>query len=368
MSTADATREDAPPGAEDVRPYRHPAGAPAPPSSPAMSAGWLLRGTALTAVVAGVMGVVVAPGVRGNAGEAVVDWVERLAATSSYFLLIALLVVVAWGAVELVRGHEAEAAPRFMMVGSTAGVVALVVLGVLLRDRRAEATTILQAASATVCVIAGAYAAARAPHTRAAAGVLIALAFASIVRLAAWELAKSAGERADMMSYSVSRGLATAAILLESSGVLVAATWLGTRSKLTGQLGSVAALALAVYLTVGVANGRHSGAAPWQAILHNALADAPGIPPPFGWLDSVAVLLVPASLLLALVSAAQPQQVAAMVSAVALALVSQGAFDAPLRALCAVAAAQWAALAAADERAMWRTLIEDRKRKLAEEA
>jgi hypothetical protein len=38
-----------------------------------------------------------------------------------------------------------------------------------------------------------------------------------------------------------------------------------------------------------------------------------------------------------------------------------------MRALCAVAAAQWAALACTDERAMWRTLIEDRKRRLAED-
>jgi hypothetical protein len=42
-------------------------------------------------------------------------------------------------------------------------------------------------------------------------------------------------------------------------------------------------------------------------------------------------------------------------------------FDAPLRALCAVAAAQWAALACVDEKAMWKTLIADRKRRLAED-
>jgi hypothetical protein len=362
MSTADATREDASSGSEGARPA---AKGPAP-SSPGIAAGWLLRATALAAVVAGAMGVIVAPGIRGNAGETVVDWVDRGAATSSYFLLLSLLTIVGWGALELVRDHEADAAPRFLMVGSTAGVVALVVLGVILRDRRAEATTLLQAGSATVCAIAGAYAAARAPHTRAAAGVLIALAFASIVRLGAWELAKSASERADVLSYSISRGLATGGILLEAAAQLVAVTWLGTRSKLTGQVGSSAALVFACVLTWGVAKGVHSGAEPWQAMLHTALADAPGIPPPFG-LQAIATFLVPASLLLALVSAAQPQQVVPMVAAVALALVSRGALDAPLRALCIVAAAQWAALAAADERAMWRTLIDDRKRKLAEE-
>jgi hypothetical protein len=76
------------------------------------------------------------------------------------------------------------------------------------------------------------------------------------------------------------------------------------------------------------------------------------------------VFLVPASLLLALVAAAQPNQVVALVATVALALVSRGSFDAPLRALCAAVASQWATLACSDERAMWRTLLDDRKRKL----
>jgi hypothetical protein len=76
------------------------------------------------------------------------------------------------------------------------------------------------------------------------------------------------------------------------------------------------------------------------------------VPPPYG-LDAVATFLVPASLLLALASVAQPKQVVVIVATMALALVSRGAFDAPLRALCAVAASQWAALAWADERGMW---------------
>jgi hypothetical protein len=147
---------------------------------------------------------------------------------------------------------------------------------------------------------------------------------------------------------------------------MVAVTWLTARSRSAGQLGATGALIAAFVATWGVARGVHSGASPWQAILHTALADAPGVPPPYG-LDAVATFLVPASLLLALVSAAQPKQVGGIVATVALALVSRGAFDAPLRALCAVAAAQWAALACVDERAMWRTLIDGRARRLAGE-
>jgi hypothetical protein len=42
--------------------------------------------------------------------------------------------------------------------------------------------------------------------------------------------------------------------------------------------------------------------------------------------------------------------------ALALALVSRGSFDAPLRALASVAAAAWIALTMADDRAMWKGL------------
>jgi hypothetical protein len=168
-----------------------------------------------------------------------------------------------------------------------------------------------------------------------------------------------------MQLYGFSRGLATAGVLFESFGQFVAVTWLFTRSKLWGQLGAAVALGAAIVAAIGVRNGVHSGAALWEAVLSTALGDAAGIPPPY-FLEMVAIFLVPASLLLALVAAAQPKQVVAVVATVSLALISRGAFDAPLRALCALAAAQWAALACADEKAMWRTLIDDRKRRLEE--
>ncbi len=80
--TEGATRAEPPP-------YRESAGPRVvPPSSPGLAAGWLLRVTAFAAVAAGIMGVVVAPGVRGNAGQRVVDLVDRGSATFSYFLLL----------------------------------------------------------------------------------------------------------------------------------------------------------------------------------------------------------------------------------------------------------------------------------------
>lgn len=364
---ADATPDDAPGAPHRESGALAPEPQVTPPSSPGMSAGWLLRASALTAVAAAAMGVVVAPGMRGNAGQVVVDWVDRGSSTLSYFLLLALLSVVGWGAFELVREREGDALPRLALVGSSAAVVALVLVGVAMHDRmaRADTTTVVTAAATAVSCIAGAYVAARTPHTRAAAVLLLALAFAALARVGAWELARTASERADLRLYGVSRGLATAGVVFEGMGQLAVVMWLGTRSKLAGQVGAAAAVVTAWGLVRGVAEGVHSGAAPWQAVLHTALADAPGVPPPYS-IEVIAIFLVVSSILLALVSAAQPGQVAAIVATVALALVSRGAFDAPLRALCAVAAAQWAALASRDERAMWRTLIDDRNRRLAE--
>ncbi|HEY8038255.1 MAG TPA: hypothetical protein VIF15_00605 [Polyangiaceae bacterium] len=364
MSTADVTREDAPPP-EDHR--AQPASrSRVPPSSPGLAAGWLLRTAALAAFAAGALGVIVAPGIHGNASERVVNWVDGASGTVAVFLLIALLGLIFWGAVELVREQGVESVARFALVGGGTGAVAIVMVGMVLRDRHTD-IAVYTAATTAVTVFAGAYASARAPHTRAVAAVLVAFGFAAVARLAAWELAMQASDRASVQLYGVSRGLATAGVVFEAMGQLVAVTWLGTRSKLAGQVGSTLALVAAFAVTWGVARGVHSEAAPWQSMLHTALADAPGVPPPYG-LDAVATFLVPASLLLALVSASQPRQVAVVVATVALALVSRGAFDAPLRALCAVAAAQWAVLARADERAMWRTLIDDRNRKLAEDA
>ena len=335
-----------------------------PPSSPLQSAGWLLRTTSFAAVAAGVMGIIVGPGLHGNASESVVVVTDRVASVSMYFVVELLITALLWGALELTRSRRIGMVVRAALVAGAAACVAMSAPG--LRDRLPAVYAVLLSASATVTAIAGGYVAARAPHTRALAGVLFALAFAAVARLGAWELATAAGERASVQLFGWSRLLATAGVVLEASAQMVAVTWLGTRSRSAGQLGSTAALLAAFVVTWGVARGMHSGPALWQSVMHTALADAPGVPPPYG-LDAIATFLVPASLLLALVTVSQPRQVAVLVAAMALALVSRGAFDSPIHALCAAAASQWAALACVDERAMWRSLVDDRNRRLAED-
>jgi hypothetical protein len=359
MSTAEAT----PRTSDGARPSQ-PSRSSVPPPSGVLPASWLLRAAALSAAVAGAMGLVVAPGLRGHASEYAVVAADWTAAALSYFLLGLVVSLLLWGGIELVRARQLGVPARVALILGGAVVVASSSPG--LRDRLPPFYSFVVAAGAVIGALGGAYASARAPHTRALSGVLFALAFAAIARLAAWWCATAAGDRASVQLFGVSRALATTGVLLEACAHMVAVTWLWTRGRSTGQLGATAAVIGAYVVTAGVAHGVHPGAAPWQAALYTALADAPGVPAPFG-LDAVATFLVPSSLLLALVAASLPRQVAAVVAAMALALVSRGAFDAPLRALCAVAAAQWAALAGADERSMWRTLIEERKSRLADD-
>jgi hypothetical protein len=339
-----------------------------PTSAPALSTGWLLRTTAFVAVAAAIMGLVVSPGLHGNSGEAVVLWSDRTSAALSYFLVALLAGLVVRSTFELLRSEVPAGIRAPLMVGGTCVLAAMIwpVLRDGFRDRPVPQVTVLTAsAAAAITLLAGAFLASR-PHTRATAGVLFAFGLAAVVRVGAWVIATRASDHADMQLFGVSRALATAGVLLEAAGQLTAFMWLGTRSRAFGQLGSFAALAGAFVVTIGIARGVHSGAPLWQAVLHTSLADAPGIPPTYR-LDALATFLVPASLLLALAVVAQPKQVAAITATMALALVSRGALDVPLRALCAVAAAHWAVLARVDEKAMWRALIDERHVRLAED-
>src|SRR5580658_437354 len=100
MANADVTRADAPaaPQGDLAAPKAKP---PVGPSSPVLSSTWLLRPAALLAVVASAMGVVVAPGLRGNAGEVVVVIADRASATTAFVLLATFVGLLLTGGVAL---------------------------------------------------------------------------------------------------------------------------------------------------------------------------------------------------------------------------------------------------------------------------
>ena len=327
---------------------------------------WLLRVSAVLAALAAIAGVIVAPGLRGNAGEVAVHMADGVSAFLAFVVAALLVAAIFDGVLQLFVLLDAASAHT---VGPRRG-----------RDDRRVAVSPASArvsacpgtspscspCGASVAAFSGGAYAARAPHTRATAGVLFAFAFATLTRVGAWVAATRAGDSANMELFGVARNLATAGVVLEATGQVIASYWLARRSRAFGQLAAFLAVAAAVVITRGVAEGGHADAASWQAIAHSALGDPPGVPPA-ARLAALATMLIPSSMLLALGVTAQPGQLSVVVSSMALALVSRGAFDAPVRALCAVAAAQWAVVASLDEKVMWTTLLADRKRRLAED-
>jgi hypothetical protein len=164
--------------------------------------------------------------------------------------------------------------------------------------------------------------------------------------------------------YDLASGTASAGVVLEGVGQLAAAAWLGTRGKLAGRILSNLAIAAAFIVTWGAARGVHPGASTWMAVLHSALADAPGTPPPLG-LAAVATFLACCAIFLGLVAVLQRGQVVAVTASLSLALLARGTLDVPVRALAIAAAGHWVLLAMIDDRSMWRTLVAQREKRLA---
>jgi hypothetical protein len=341
---------------------RSPARTPAPTPGFELPSIWLVQAAAIVAVVAAALARIVAPGLRGNASDIVVFNWDRASAIATYALSVLLMAVAGRGIYELARRPQLPVTSRILAISGVGIVMALVVPSFL--KRLPIGPTIVLALAASLVAICAGLNGLRAPHTRAVGAVLGVLGVASLVRLVSWELAVVAGEHASVRLYGWSRSVATAAVMIEGTGQISAAAWLGTRSRFVGQALSSMAVAGAFLITWGAAQGVHAGAAPWQAILHTALADAPGIPPPYA-LGAMATFLVSASILFALVSVVQRRQAIAVTSALALALIARGAFDAPLRALSVVVAGVWLMLAVTDNRAMWRSLVVERDDRIA---
>jgi hypothetical protein len=333
-----------------------------PSRAPVLRASGFLRMTALASVLAAALGVVIAPGLRGVASDAMVEAVNRSAWTFAYFMCALVITAILLAIFDLARASRVHALSRAAAIGSAAGVMALSAPA-LVRPLPPSVSIALGVA-ACVASLAAAWESARAHHTRAVAIILAAFSMAALGRIVSWEMARVAGEQGRQGLYALSRAIATGSLLVEALGQMLAAAWIGTRSRFVGQSLASLAVAGAFLLTWNVARGA-SDLAAWQSALHVALGTAPGLPAPFG-MNALAVFLVVASILLGLVAAVQPRQNVAVVVALALGLLGRGAFDVPLRALSATAGALWILVAVTDDRAMWRSLIDTREKRLAD--
>ena len=325
--------------------------------------GWVLRAIGACAVVATVLGVIVVPGLHGSATDAVVNAWDRASSVFAYAMAILVSGGIVLSTVELVGSHRAESISGALIVAGSSLIVVLLVVSIARSYVAPDSPPQLQV-TLLVAVIASAVAstagwrAVGGPHTRALSIVVSCFALAALVRLAGWELATVGGERANATLYAASRGLSTLGVVIEALGQLAAAVWVGTRGRTGLVLSSLAAVG-AFAVTWGAALGGQVDAPPWATALHTSLAQVATLPAPYA-LSAALSFLTASSVLLAAASLAVLEQPAAISAAFALALVSRGAFDAPLRALAIVAAAQWAVVALLDERILWSSLTAPR--------
>jgi hypothetical protein len=347
---------DAPNPSEPARAAPRGEGSPRPSASIAWAAGALVL-TAVVGALAKVFGVLVAPGMRGIASQRTMEITDGLSATSSYTFAALLVALICGGSFELARVQKIGVLSRGSVVALSGLVVALASPAVMQRLHTMAALAL--ALFASVLAMVAAASTIRVAQTRAVGALLALLALAGLLRPIAWELTTLAGERASLGLYHSGRALATLTIAIQGFATLLAAAWLGTRSRWRGRLLANAAIVAAFAITYLAA--RDSGDTPsaLEAVLRGSLSQSSGLPTPYA-LTSIGAFLVPASILLSLVAVVQRAQPPAILAAIGLALLSQGAFDVPLHALAVTAAGQWAMLAMVDERSIWAARVQQR--------
>ncbi len=317
-----------------------------------------LIATALVGAAAKVLGVLVAPGMRGVASQGAMELTDLLSATFSYAFGGLLVAFIATASFELSRaGNVGRRGTRGVVLVATGFVVALAAPSVV--ERLHTGATLALALLASVIASVASMALVRVVHTRAVGAVLGIFAMAGVLRPVAWEVTALAGERASLGLYQAGRGLATAAVVVQTLGVLFAAAWLGTRSRVRGRWLANASIAASFGVTYLASRANGDTPSAYEAILRGSLALAPGTPLPYG-LAGLPAFLVPATILLALVAVVQRAHPPAVLGTLALALLSCGALDVPLAALAITAAAHGALLARGDARAVWTARLRER--------
>lgn len=332
------------------------------PSEPSRNASiaWAAGALVLTAVVgalAKVFGVLVAPGMRGVASQRAMEITDGLSSTLSYTFAALLIALICGGSFELARVRKIGVLSRGGVVAISGLVVALASPAVMQRLHTMAALVLALVASVLAMIASGSTL--RVAQTRAVGALLALLALSGLLRPIAWELTALAGERMSLGLYHAGRTLATLTIAIQALATLLAAAWLGTRSRWRGRMLANAAIVVAFGVTYLAA--RESGDTPSaiEAVLRGSLSQSSGLPVPYV-LGSIGAFLVPATILLAIVAVVQRAQPMAVLAAIALALLSQGMFDVPLHALAITAASQWAMLAMVDERSIWAARVEQR--------
>lgn len=306
-----------------------------------------LLATASVAIAAKTIGVIVAPGVRGVASSAVVNALEVVSGGLAYLLVVLAIGLIFLGSFELAKARGVNTVGRGGVVAVSGLIIAMAAPAIWQRLSTLQSLALAVVAS-LVAFVAGMLTI-RAAATRAVGAVLVLSSLASFLRVVAWELASVALERGGYGMLDVARGVATVGVMFHVLGALLAAAWIGTRSKWRGRILANGAILVAFGLT-WLAARTDSEPTAFEAVLRTTLPGALGLPAPF-FFGATSAFLLPASILLAAVALLQRAQPVAIAAALALTLLSGGALDVPIQALLVTAGAQWLLFAASAARA-----------------
>lgn len=296
------------------------------------------------AVAAKVAGVLVAPGARGVLGARAVDWVETISGGLSYTLIALLVALVCSASFELARTRSLNVIARGTVVAITGLIVAIASPAVV--ERLSTVPLLALAVVTSFVVLVSGLVVLRAHKMRAIGAVLALLSTAGLLRVIAYEMSAASYEHTSVGLHDGARVLATVSVTAEALGVLIAAAWIGTRSRWKGRILANAAILVAFAVTWLAARGGEEPSSV-ESMLRTSLPAAAAITPAPYILGSIAAFLVPASILLAGIVLALREESPLIVTPVALLLLSNGVFDVPLHALLATAGAEWAMLALA---------------------
>ncbi|CAN5564557.1 hypothetical protein BH09MYX1_BH09MYX1_21300 [soil metagenome] len=325
-------------------------------ATPLLRSAWLLYAATIVSTIAVVLGGIIAPGVRGVASDKVVSFWQTSSATfvnASGLLLIGLLVL---GIFEFLVDTRVSPAAKGAILFGSAGVVMVAALSFVYQMAPAISVLLVGAVALVACVSGSL--ALRATHTRAGGLILVLLAVSGLLRLVAWRIAVAGATEPG--TYDVARGFETAAVVFEGFAQAGTVVWVGMRGRWVGQLTTPLALAGAFFLVWSAGQGRADGAPQWKMALWGALG---WLPPPEPYaISTLSVFFGVSAPLLALAALIAVRGQGAISAAVALAILSRGAVDVPLRGLLLCAASIWMVLAMVDDRAMWRGLVEEKKK------
>jgi hypothetical protein len=325
-------------------------------SSPSLRMAWLLRTSAIASAVSSVLGAIVVPGLRGLTSDAVITRWEQVSASVAHamgFLLAGLLLT---GAIDLARATKVPLVARAMLFFGAPGVISMLVPA--FAHQLTAVGSIILITAALFVVVGGSIAGLRAAHTRVLAIAQLVLAFGALSRCIGWLVGIAFAD--SLRAYSVSRTFSAAGVVSEGVAQMLIVAWLSTRRRMSSSFATAGALVCA-FMVVWFVSRADASSPIWQNMLRAGIGQqvTPGASATFHALEA---FFVSTSVILALACAVMPSQLVVILCALALALVGRGAFDVPLRALAASVAALWTALAAVDDRAMWKTLTASRDR------